>query len=212
MHVDHLTFVATSEGLESTVASFENALGCKAKNGGFHPRFGTRNFIVPLADSRYIEIVDVLDHPSAEKAVYGQAVRECQSRGGGWLGWAISVDDISSVEARLNRSSIVGSRQFPDGRCVEWRQIGVQGLLSDHQLPYFLKWTSDSELLPSALRGDVRLSTIEFAGSAQRVAEWIGVDVYDILDGVELAFQSPHGAPGILAATFEVPGKGQVRI
>ncbi len=212
MHVSHLTFVAGPQGLDATVEQLGAALQRRFKDGGFHPRFGTRNNILPLADDRYLEAVEVLDHPAAEKAVYGQAVRARQEQGGGWLGWVIVVDDLSGFEQRLGRLAVPGSRQFPDGRRLEWAQIGVKGLMTDPQLPYFLKWLSPEEVLPSALPGDIRLQTIEIGGSRERVEDWTGCPIEDTFDGVEIEFTSPNAHPGIVAVTFEVPGVGEVRI
>lgn len=50
-------------------------LGREFVDGGVHPRFGTRNRILPLADDTYLEVVEVLDHPASDKAPFGQAVR-----------------------------------------------------------------------------------------------------------------------------------------
>lgn len=212
MHVDHLMFVAGPQGLPATVAELGKTLNRSFKDGGFHPRFGTRNHILPLADNRYIEALDVLDHPAAEKAVFGQAVRERQAAGGGWLGWVISVDDLTPFEQRLDRKVVPGSRHFPDGRCLEWEQIGVKGLIADPQLPYFVKWKSPADVLPSALPGDISLTALEIAGSKDRVEDWIGAEIKDSFDGIQIEFRSLHGQPGISAAVFHVPGLGSVRI
>lgn len=212
MHVDHLTFAAGPEGLESTVDRLGAALGAKFINGGFHPRFGTRNNLLPLTDGRYLEVVEVLDHPAAEKAVYGQVVRARSEMGGGWLGWVISVDDIAPYEQRLDRQAVPGSRHFPDGRLLEWEQIGVRGLMSDPQLPYFLTWKSSPDLLPSALEGSITLKSMHIAGNRPRIEDWLNVDLENGLDGVDIEFTSPNGTPGLNAAVFEVPGKGEVRI
>ena len=71
---------------------------CSARSsvdGGVHPRFGTRNMILPLTDGTYLEVVEVLDHPASDKAPFGQAVRARSALGGGWLGWVVAVDDIA---------------------------------------------------------------------------------------------------------------------
>ena len=211
MHLDHLTFVAGPHGLQSTVAELSEALGRQFKDGGFHPRFGTRNNILPLAEGRYLEVVEVLDHPAADKAVYGQAVRARQELGGGWLGWVISVADLAPYEQRLGRAAVPGSRQFPDGRRLEWEQIGVKGLIADPQLPYFLKWDSDPSVLPSALAGTIRLEKIEIAGDRSRVEDWLGIQIGDEFDGVRIKFTRPAGQPGIQSVTFDTP-HGTVRI
>ena len=212
MHVDHLMFAAGPEGLTADARRLADALGAEYKDGGFHPRFGTRNHIIPLADARYIEVVEVLDHPASEKAPFGQAVRARSSMGGGWLGWVVSVDDLSPFEERLERKAVEGSRQFPDGRRLEWRQIGIKGLIADPQLPYFLQWESEEDLRPSALHGDVRLESFEISGSAERLSEWLGVEVGDSLDGVHFDPVAPNGMPGINRVKFSSPTKGEVLI
>lgn len=212
MHVDHLIFAAGPEGLESTVERLGSQLGAKFINGGFHPRFGTRNNLLPLTDGRYLEVVEVLDHPAADKAVFGQAVRARMEMGGGWLGWVVSVPDLAPFEQRLERQAVPGSRHFPDGRLLEWEQIGIKGLMADPQLPYFLKWKSEEDVLPAALEGSITAKTIQIAGSKPRVEEWLGVELDEQFDGVALEFLSPNGTPGLDAVVFDVPGKGEVRI
>lgn len=211
MHVDHLTFAAGPNGLKADAKRLGDLLGAKFKDGGFHPRFGTSNRILPLADDRYLEVVEVLEHPAAEKAAFGQAVRARSELGGGWLGWVISVDDIAPFEQRLEREAVRGSRHFPDGRLLEWRQIGVRGLISDPQLPYFIKWDSDPSLQPKALPGEIRLKALEIAGTRDRVETWLGEGLDHVFDGVEMIFTAPSGQPGISAAIFET-ANGAVRI
>lgn len=212
MHVDHLIFAIGPDGLKADAARLAAELGTDYKDGGFHPRFGTRNHIIPLADARYIEVVEVLDHPAAEKAAFGQAVRARSEMGGGWLGWAVSVDDLSPYEARLARDSVPGSRHFPDGRLLEWKQIGIRGLMADPQLPYFLEWVSEETLRPSALSSPVELEEIEISGSSERLSDWLNVPVENQLDGVRLNLVAPNGHPGINRVTFNTPAKGRVSI
>lgn len=212
MHVDHLIYATGPDGLKEEAARLAEALGTGFKDGGFHPRFGTRNHIIPLAGARYIEVVEVLDHPAAEKAAFGQAVRTRSSMGGGWMGWVVSVPDISPYEQRLNRSAVIGTRHFPDGRRLEWAQLGIRGLMADPQLPYFLQWKSDDSLRPSALQGDVALLALQISGSTERLSEWLGVSVEDTIDAVTLDLVAPHGTPGINSVTFDSPTKGRITI
>ncbi|UJH69816.1 VOC family protein [Ornithinimicrobium sp. INDO-MA30-4] len=68
MRIDHVCYAAGPEGLQATARRLADALGVYAHEGGVHPRFGTRNMVLPLADGRYIEVVEVLDHPASDKA------------------------------------------------------------------------------------------------------------------------------------------------
>jgi hypothetical protein len=52
MHVDHLTFAVGPKGLKAEAKRLGELLGEEFINGGFHPRFGTQNRILPLADGR----------------------------------------------------------------------------------------------------------------------------------------------------------------
>ena len=212
MHVDHLVFAAAPTGLLATAQRLSAALDEPSRDGGFHPRFGTRNRLIPLADDRYIEIVEVLEHPVADKAPFGQVVRARSEAGGGWLGWAISVDNLSGLERRLGRNAVDGSRHFPDGRLLEWKQIGVRGTQADPQLPFFIKWISDESVLPKALPGSVDLIRLEIAGDRKRLEDWLGCRSNMIGDlDFEIEWIAPNGQPGIIAAHFRTAA-GEVRI
>src|SRR3954467_9620099 len=149
MHLDHVSYAAGPDGLEATTERLSELLGEKFTDGGVHPRFGTTNMILPLTDRQYLEVVEVLDHPASDKAPFGQAVRARSETGGGWLGWVVQVDDLAAVELRLEREAVPGNRHRPDGIELRWKQVGVKGLQSDPQLPFFVQWGSPSTMHPS---------------------------------------------------------------
>jgi len=211
MHLDHVIYAAGPPGLTAEAERFESLLGVKTIDGGIHPSFGTRIRLLPLVDGRHLEIVEVLDHPAAEKVPYGQAVRARSELGGGWLGWVVAVDDMRPYEQRLAREAVTGVRRFPDGRKLEWKQIGIKGLIADPQLPFFIQWVSEPSVRPSALPAQLSLSGLEIAGSRARVEDWLGEAVPDVFDGVTVSFDSPSGYPGVEAVTFQT-AHGPVRI
>ena len=212
MRLDHLSYAAGPDGLKGTAARIGALLGEEFQDGGIHPRFGTLNMVLPLTAGTYIEVVAVLDHPASDKAPFGQAVRARSELGGGWLGWVVAVDDIAKVEARLGRESVQGNRHRPDGFELRWRQIGVKGLQSDPQLPFFIEWESPAQEHPSAgATGDVRLGALEIAGDPNRVSDWLGNCVDGPLEEVDVQWVAPHGTPGVVAAQFLTPN-GAVRI
>jgi Glyoxalase-like domain len=212
MRLDHVSYAAGPDGLDATSRRLAAALGVELVDGGVHPRFGTRNRVLPLAGGHYLEVVAVLDHPVADKVPFGQAVKARTDRGGGWLGWVVAVDDLTAVEARLGRPAVQGNRRRPDGFELLWKQIGVKGLINDPQLPFFVCWESDPSHHPAAGGDDgVDLVRLEIAGDPHRVAEWLGQPEEHPLDDVDVDWVAPAGTPGVLAAHFRTPG-GIVRI
>jgi hypothetical protein len=211
MHLDHLSFAAGHEGLQGTSERLSELLGAPFSDGGFHPRFGTRNRILPLSNGHYLEVVEVLDHPAADKAPFGQAVRARTEAGGGWLGWVVAVDDLAPIEQRLGRAAVAGNRHRPNGDLLEWQQIGVKGMQSDAQLPFFIRWQSDASWHPSVGGGDIDILTLEIAGDRDRLDEWLGGQTDTVLDDVQIEWTAPNGQPGLEAVVFHTP-QGKVRI
>ena len=212
MRLDHVSFAAGPDGLASTAQRIGGLLGTDFIDGGVHPRFGTRNMILPLAGKTYMEIVEVLDHPASDKAPFGQAVRARSALGGGWMGWVVSVDDLAPIEARLGREAAKGNRHRPDGTELVWQQIGIHGLISDPQLPFFIQWQSPDEMHPShAAESQLSLVALEIAGDPQRVSEWLGETVEAPLEDVKVEWAAPNGTPGIIAVQVQTPS-GLVRL
>ena len=212
MRLDHLSYAAAPHGLGDTTARLGERLGEAFADGGVHPRFGTRNMVLPLAGGRYLEVVGVLDHPASDKVPFGQAVRQRSLAGGGWLGWVLAVDDIEPMERRLGRGAVTGNRRRPDGVDLRWRQLGVLNLLSDPQLPFVVQWEVEPEHHPSAgASGDIGLRALEIAGEPGRVQEWLGESADAALDDVTVEWVAPRRAAGLVAAHFST-ATGEVRI
>ncbi|HET7683013.1 MAG TPA: VOC family protein [Marmoricola sp.] len=212
MRLDHIVFAAGPDGLDATAARLSAQLGEDFQDGGVHPRFGTRNRILPLTDQHYLELVEVLDHPASDKAPFGQAVRARSELGGGWMGWVVGVDDIRPHEQRLGRESVKGNRHRPDGTELLWKQLGVKGLQADPQLPFFVQWEIDSAEHPSTgASGRIGLERLDIAGDPLRVSEWLGQPVEEFLTDLKVEWVAPNGTPGIVAASFHTPA-GVVRI
>ena len=211
MRLDHLSYAAGPDGLKSTAHRLGALLGEEFRDGGVHPRFGTLNMVLPLSAGTYIEVVAVLDHPASDKAPFGQAVRARSELGGGWMGWVVAVDDLVTLEQRLGRESVPGNRHRPDGVELRWRQLGVTGLQSDPQLPFFVQWEQGVEHPSEGASGNLHLDCLEIAGDPGRVSDWLGRSVDGPLEDVKVDWVAPHGTPGIVAAQFQTTN-GAVRI
>lgn len=210
MRLDHLSYACTTAEIADVIQRIGGDLGATVVDGGRHPQFGTRNFILPLANGCYVEIVSALDHPAAEKAPFGRAVAQVAEDGGGWFSWVVAVDDISPVEQRLGREARDGHRIRPDGVDLRWKQLGVLNVMEDPELPFFVEWSCPNTEHPSAGGSAVAIERIEMAGDPDAISGWLGTDAGDPLDGIDVEWVDAD-EDGLVAVWFLTPN-GSVRI
>jgi hypothetical protein len=123
----------------------------------------------------------------------------------------VAVDDITPFEVRIGRPSVEGNRHRPDGVELRWRQLGVKGLISDPQLPFFVQWETP-ECHPSVgYRTQVTIDSLQIAGDPDRVRDWLNLPADQTSSVIDFSFVAPHGTPGLLAVTFDTP-TGKVTI
>jgi hypothetical protein len=215
VRLDHLSYACGIESFPSTVSRLGALLGAPFADGGLHPRYGTRNAVLPMAGGTYIEVVAPLDHPSTDSAPFGQAVKRRAARGGGWLGWAVAVDDLSPFEKRLGRPSGEGRRRRPDGVLLEWRQIGLLELTEDPQIPFLIEWCCLESDHPSAgADGTLAVDRLEISGERAAVLQWLGAPDDGVLPEVDVEWLGPGDAfdeTGLVAVGFRT-ARGAVRI
>lgn len=209
MRIDHVSYAAGPDGLAATAERLGELLTLTPRDGGVHPRFGTRNVILPLAEDRYVEVVEVLDHPSSDKAAFGQAVRARSSRGGGWMAWVVAVDDLAPVEQRLGREAVQGHRQTPEGHDLQWWQIGVKNVIDHGNRPFFVHWESSADLHPSRLEPSrTRLTGLTLGGDFPEVREWLGITGApkgSFESQIEFGFLDGDTCPCMVEVEFETP-------
>src|SRR6266567_695943 len=127
MRLDHLSYAAGPEGLAACVQRLGARLGAAFTDGGMHPSFGTRNFVLGLNNGCYLEVVDVLDHPAVDTAPFGMAVKARRQAGGGWLGWAVRVHDITAIESRLGRRAVDAHHPSGNGSAITLTSLELAG-------------------------------------------------------------------------------------
>ena len=205
MRLDHISYAASHDQLVDVVQRLGSRIGSAFIDGGIHPRFGTRNFTLPLTNGHYLEVVCPLDHPAADASPFGKVVSQRANEGGGWLTWVLSTDDISPIEKRLGREAVDGHRKRPDGTDLRWKQIGVLDTLRDPQLPFFVQWlTSDHPSNDG--KAVAEIVKIEISGIKSAVEEWLGSDTSSMFDGIEILWVNPaenDGESGIIAVHLE---------
>jgi len=213
MRLDHISYVTSHEQLSDTVQRLGSRLGSTFVDGGVHPRFGTRNFTMPLLSGQYLEVVCPLDHPATESSPFGKAVSQRANEGGGWLTWVLSTDDISPIEERIGREAVAGHRMKPDGTDLRWKQIGVLDTLKDSQLPFFIQWLTGNHPSDDG-KAIARIKKIEISGSKLITENWIDSNLSSVMDNIEVIWLSSTengGETGLIAATIETK-YGEIRL
>ena len=205
--LDHISYATSHDQLVDVVQRLGSRIGSAFMDGGIHPRFGTRNFTLPLKNGHYLEVVCPLDHPAAEESAFGKAVTNRVNEGGGWMSWVVATNDISPVEQRLGRSSVEGCRKRPDGTELKWKQLGVLGTIKDSQLPFFIEWLSQDH--PSLDgKANAEIKQIDISGDEKTIETWLGSNPKGAFKDVEVSYLDAsnfEGDTGIISVTISTP-------
>lgn len=205
--LDHLSYATTHDNLVDVVQRLGSRIGSAFVDGGIHPRFGTRNFTLPLKKGHYLEVVCPLEHPAAEESPFGKAVTKRANDGGGWMTWVVATDDLTFVESRLGRKSVEGSRKRPDGTELKWKQLGVLGTIQDSQLPFFIQWLS-SDHPSSDGKAVAEISRIKISGDEKTIESWLGSNPKHAFKDVEVVYYDSkdfEGETGIISVSISTP-------
>ena len=141
-NVDHLVY-ATPD-LDAGIASVEHLLGCTAVPGGRHEDWGTRNALISLGDTAYLEIIG----PDPESTLGTDPMLFGIDRldGPGLVTWAAKgtrladlVTSARAVGVDLGRVS-TGSRALPDGSTLAWELTDPFVDRFGGVVPFFIDW------------------------------------------------------------------------
>jgi hypothetical protein len=204
MRLDHVSYVTSHVQLADTVQRLGSRLGSTFVDGGFHPRFGTRNFTASLKNGQYIEVVCPLDHPATEQTPWGKAVSKKANEGGGWFTWVFSTEDIAPFEDKFGRLAIDGHRTRPDGSDLKWKQIGVIEIAKTPTFPFFIHWLTQDhpskDGVPTA-----NILSITLSDEEQLENSWFKDEILSSLAGVKVEWKSPNtdDHQGIVSVQFQ---------
>lgn len=179
MRIDHVIY-GTAD-LDVAAARVEADLGLTASPGGRHEGLGTHNRIVPLGDGSFIELLAVADAREAAGSELGAALVAAIARREGLLAWAVAVEDVAAVAARLGTPLLGVGRQ---GRTA--RLTAVVEALAEPCLPFFIERGA-----PRADAAGGGISWIEVAGDPLRIEDWV--------DEAELPVRVAAGEPRVRA-------------
>jgi Glyoxalase-like domain len=186
MRIDHVIYACAD--LDAAAARVEAELGVAAGGGGRHERIGTHNRIVPLGGG-YLELLAIADPAEAAASDLGRAVRDrVSATGDGLMGWAVAVDDVEPVAARLGTALSTIARSGLTARLT-----GVAEAMREPFLPFFI---ARDPGVPDPARsgsggGAGGIAWLELSGDAARLEDWLG--------GASLPVRVVDGAPGVRA-------------
>jgi ribosomal protein S18 acetylase RimI-like enzyme len=140
--VDHLVY-ATPD-LPATVEELAERLGVRAAPGGQHRGRGTRNALISLAPTCYLEIIGPdPSQPAVEKPRWF-AIDELTSPR--LVAWAVKGTDLESLSQTAARANVrfgpvgEGSRMRPDGVRLAWKFTDPVAVVGDGLVPFFIDW------------------------------------------------------------------------
>jgi Glyoxalase-like domain len=183
VRIDHVIYA--TRDLDQTAARLESELEVPVFPGGRHEGLGTHNRIVPLGGG-YLELLAVCDPEEAASSPLGTALQaRIEQQGEGLMAWAVAVDDVEPVAARLGTSITTIARQGLTARLT-----GLAEALRQPFLPFFL--SRDSGIPDPGAAGDAgSITWIELAGDGALLEHWLG--------GAELHVRIAEGAPAVRA-------------
>ncbi|MFJ5261872.1 VOC family protein [Streptomyces sp. NPDC088387] len=141
-HLDHL--VLATPDLAATVADFARRTGVDPAPGGVHVGLGTRNFLVSLGGSRYLEIIGPdPEQPDPE----GPRPFEVDALAGPRVvTWAVATTDLdAAITAAVAAGYDPGpahpmSRRTPDGGLLAWRLTYGDSAHPSGLVPFLIDW------------------------------------------------------------------------
>ena len=153
--VDHLAY-ATPD-LERGVAEIEKLLGVRATPGGQHPGRGTRNALVALGPTSYLEIVGPdPDQPPPKEPRSFDIDHLTAPRLVGWAAKGSDLDalvrDAASRGVRLGEVK-AGGRKRPDGVVLSWHVTDAATTPGDGIVPFFIDWGTSPHPAATAAKG-----------------------------------------------------------
>jgi hypothetical protein len=198
-HVDHI--ILGARDLDEGIRRFEERTGVRPKVGGEHPVGGTRNALVSLGASLYLEILA----PQVTAPDTGIAAELRQRADLTPYGWAVFVPDVESARQRLGDAGFglsdvsPGSRVRPDGTLLEWNAFEIEKP-AIAGLPFFIRWgdgtTHPSQDSPGGCRLERLRAVTPDVDGLRRVFAALALDVTaekGAKGGLDIVLRCPKG-------------------
>lgn len=153
--IDHLVYATTD--LNRGVKEIEKLLGVRATPGGQHPGRGTRNALVALGPTAYLEIIapDPEQPPPEEPRPFGlDGLKESRL-----VAWFVKSRDLERLRTEAAHKGVAlgevmsGSRRRPDGVQLLWKFTDPRAPVADGIVPFFIDWGDSPHPAHTAAKG-----------------------------------------------------------
>ena len=177
--------------LENSMAEIASITGIVPSDGGVHPGNGTRNALLGLSNSSYLEIIGPDKKQNLENTLGELLVSKNTS---GIRAWAVAVSDLASVADVAQelgfrvRDRKEMSRKTPEGSLLEWELLFLEG---GPLLPFFIDWKGSEHPARKAPSG---CGLLELSISAEEPKVY-----QELLNKLKLEVSISEGEPAISA-------------
>ena len=203
--IDHLVY-ATPD-LQLGIDTIEKQLGVKATSGGQHPGLGTRNALVALGPTSYLEIIG--PDPEQPKPSGPRRFGIDDLKAPRIVRWVVKSNELPAVAQRAAKSGVTlgpiasGSRRRPDGVVLAWRYTDPAVVVADGLVPFFIDWGSSPHPALTAAKG----ATL----TALRAEHPDAARVQKMLDALGLDLKVSQASAPAIVATIDSP-RGRVEL
>jgi hypothetical protein len=203
--IDHLVY-ATPD-LQLGITTIEQRLGVTATPGGQHPGLGTRNALVALGPSSYLEIIG--PDPDQPKPSGPRRFGIDDLKAPRFVRWVVKSNDLAAVSENAAKAGITlgkvtsGGRRRPDGVVLSWRYTDPATVVADGLVPFFIDWGTSPHPALTAAKGATLLDLRAEHPEAPRVQK--------MLDQLGLDLRVSHAAAAAIIATIETP-RGRIEL
>lgn len=203
--VDHLVYAGSE--LKAAVEHIEKLLGIRATPGGQHPGRGTRNALIALGPSSYLEIIGPdpeQPEPSAPRP-FGIDTLSAPKL----VAWAAKGRELSQFVTTAAAKGITlgavspGSRRRTDGVLLTWQYTDPRTIVAGGIVPFFIDWGATPHPSASAAQGASLAGLRAEHPDSDRVAKW--------LEALGLQLPVTKGPQPALIATIASP-RGRVEL
>lgn len=172
LELDHLVYGVPN--LAEAIVEFQNRLGVAPREGGRHEGMGTHNAILPLNDTKYVELIakdPTASTPNQPRPFGLDALTTPRL-----ITWATRTSDIEAAATRSRNAGydpgiiLPMSRREPGGEELRWKlslPTSPEAMIGDGLVPFIIDWGNTPHPAHAATDGEPQCELVSFTGRHQ---------------------------------------------